>query len=64
MQSGIAFHKGLRMCDILIQKKEASVSQVESLDLIFSKSDDMIWGNSQVEGYMHIIYTIYTHTHI
>lgn len=64
MQSGIAFYKGLRMCDILIQKEEASVSQVESLDLIFSKSDDMIWGNSQVEGYMYIIYTIYTHTHI
>ena len=44
MQSVIAFYKGLIMCDILIKKEEASVSQVESLDLIFSKSDDMIWG--------------------
>ena len=32
-----------------------------SLDLTFSKSDNIIWENSQVEGYMYIIYTIYTH---
>lgn len=49
------------MCDILIKKEE--VSQVESLDLIFSKSDDMIWGNSQVED-KKAIYTIYKHIHI
>ena len=33
MQSGIPFYKGLRMCDILIQKEQASVSRAESVDL-------------------------------
>lgn len=65
MQSAIAFYKGLRMCDILIKKEEASVSQVESLDLIFSKSDDMIWGEfTGWRIYVYYLYYIHTYTYI